>query len=93
MWVLSDSRAPSIRFNTESFDYESYYDGRGDRVRIEAEWVLIANLQADENFKVESGTVVAHSKDREEMYRLAADVGDFAVLYTGKLPQDMAILL
>jgi hypothetical protein len=45
--------------------------------------------------EVQSGKVICHSPDREEVYRKAVELRPkhFAVLYTGKMPQDSAIVL
>jgi hypothetical protein len=41
--------------------------------RYDGEWVLIEDPQTDEHLRVLSGKVTCHSKDREEVYRCAAD--------------------
>ena len=63
--------------------------------RFEAEWVLIEDPRTDEALEVQSGIVRWHSKDRDEVYRKAVDLRPrrFAVLYTGKMPKDTAIVL
>jgi hypothetical protein len=75
----------------------------GDRVmslaqiegQFEAEWVLIENPDTDATLAVRGGTVRWHSKDRDEVYRKAVELrpGRFAILYTGKMPKDTAIVL
>jgi hypothetical protein len=44
---------------------------------------------------VQSGKVLWHSKDREEVYRKAVELrpGRSAMLYTGKMPKDTAVVL
>ncbi len=59
------------------------------------EWVLVEDPQTNEALEVQRGTVRAHSKDRDEVYRTAVELRPkrFAVLYTGKMPKDTAIVL
>jgi hypothetical protein len=63
--------------------------------RFESEWVLIEAPQTDEALEVQGGTVRWHGKDREEVYRRAVEMRAkrFAIVYTGKMPQDTAIVL
>ena len=63
--------------------------------RFDSEWVLLENPQTDPNLQVQSGTVLWHSKDRDEVYSKAVELRPkhFAVLYTGKLPKNTAIVL
>ena len=50
---------------------------------------------ADPALQVQSGRVLAHSNDRDAVYREAVRLrpSRFAVLYTGTLPEDTAIVL
>ncbi|MGI8550103.1 MAG: hypothetical protein ACR2PL_04770 [Dehalococcoidia bacterium] len=63
--------------------------------RFESEWVLIGDPQTTNTLEIESGSVLWHSKDRDEMYRKAIALRPkrFAMLYTGRMPDDMAIVL
>ncbi len=63
--------------------------------RFDSEWVLIEDPSTDEALEVRSGTVRRHGKDREEVYRRAIEIRPkrFAVVYTGKMPRDTAIVL
>jgi hypothetical protein len=63
--------------------------------RFAAEWVLVENPVTDAALEVQSGKVCWHSKDRDEVYRKAIELRPrrFAVLYTGKMPKDTAIVL
>lgn len=63
--------------------------------KFDSEWVLIENPQTDEVLAVQSGTVRWHGKDREEVYRRVIEIRPkrFAIVYTGKMPQDTAIIL
>jgi hypothetical protein len=63
--------------------------------RFVAEWLLVEDPQTDEALEVRSGKVRFHSKDRDEVYRKAAELRPtrFAVLYTGLIPKDAAVVL
>jgi len=63
--------------------------------RFDSEWVLIEDPQADAVLNVQSGRVLMHSPDRDEVYRRAAALkpNRFAVLFTGAMPEDTAIVL
>ena len=63
--------------------------------RFDSEWVLVEAPQTDDALEVQSGKVCWHSKDREEVYRQAVVLRPkrFAILYTGKMPEDTAIIL
>jgi len=60
-----------------------------------SEWVLVEEPQTNAALEVQSGKVCWHSKDREEVYRKAIELRPkrFAILYTGKMPKDTAIVL
>ena len=60
-----------------------------------SEWVLVEDPVTDESLAVQSGTVLYHSKDRDEVYRKAVELRPkkFAMLYTGSIPKDTAIVL
>jgi hypothetical protein len=59
------------------------------------QWVLVDDPQMDSAQRVQGGTVLAHSKDRDEVYRQAVALRPkrFAVLFTGQIPQDAAVVL
>lgn len=63
--------------------------------QFESEWVLVEDPQTNEALEVKSGKVLWHSKDREEVYRKAVELRPkrFAMLYTGRMPKDTAIVL
>lgn len=63
--------------------------------QFESEWVLIEEPQTNEMLAVQSGKVLWHSKDRDEVYRKAVELHPkrFAMLYTGKIPRDTAVVL
>ena len=51
--------------------------------------------QTNDALEVLSGKVRCHSKDRDEVYRKAVELRPrrFAVLYTGQIPKDAAVVL
>jgi hypothetical protein len=63
--------------------------------RFDSEWVLVENSRTNEALEVLSGKVLHHCKDRDEVYRRAVALrpGRCAVLYTGEIPEDIAIVL
>jgi hypothetical protein len=63
--------------------------------QFESEWILVEDPQTDEALTVRRGKVRWHSKDRDEVYRKAVEqrLARFAVLYTGKIPQDAEVVL
>lgn len=63
--------------------------------RFAAEWILVEDPETDESLEVLSGKVRLHSKDRDEVYREAVKLRPkrFAVLYTGTIPENTAIVL
>ena len=63
--------------------------------RFIAEWLLVEYPQLNDALEVHSGVVRYHSKDRDEVYRKALELRpkQFAVLYTGEIPKDSAVVL
>jgi hypothetical protein len=63
--------------------------------RYKSEWVLVEDPETNEALEVLSGKVRFHSKDRDEVYRKAVELRPkrFAMLYTGTIPKDTAIVL
>jgi len=63
--------------------------------QFDAEWILVSNPETNETLEVQGGTVLWHSPDRDEVYQKAIELRPkrFAVLYTGELPEDAAIIL
>lgn len=63
--------------------------------RYDSEWILIADPEVDKHLNVVRGAVVAHSKDRDEVYQKAIDLRlkHSAFLYAGKVPDDLVIIL
>jgi len=62
--------------------------------QFEAEWILVGDPETNDALEVQCGEVLWHSKDRDEVYRKAVELRPkrFAMLYTGKMPQETAIL-
>ena len=65
------------------------------KAQFASEWVLVEVPQTNDALEVQSGKVRWHSKDREAVYRQAVALRPkrFAILYTGKMPEDTAIVL
>ncbi|MBN2578964.1 MAG: hypothetical protein JXB10_08230 [Pirellulales bacterium] len=63
--------------------------------RFQSEWVLLSDPQTDETLQVLGGTVLHHSKDRDEVYRrmVALRPQRSAVLYTGGMPEGTELVL
>ena len=63
--------------------------------QYDSEWVLIENPEIDENLNIKQGKVLWHSKDRDEVYRKARDIhpAHSAIIFTGKLPDNVAVIL
>jgi hypothetical protein len=63
--------------------------------QFDSEWILVSDPQTDESLEVKGGVVLWHSIDRNEVYQKAIELHPkrFAVLYTGVIPEDAAIIL
>jgi hypothetical protein len=63
--------------------------------QFEDEWILIQDPQTSDNLEVQGGKVLWHSKDRDEVYRKAMELRPrhSAILYTGKIPDGVVIIL
>lgn len=63
--------------------------------QFDSEWVLVEDPQTNEDLEVVSGKVLHHSKDRDEVYRKAVALRPkrSAVLYTGEIPEETAVVL
>ncbi len=58
------------------------------------EWILLLNPEISPATKVEGGEVVFHSKNRTEVHRRLSDFeGNKAIIFTGKIPEDVGVLL
>ncbi|MFZ4508089.1 MAG: hypothetical protein ACOYON_10390 [Fimbriimonas sp.] len=63
--------------------------------QFDSEWILLADPEVDEFGRVLGGKVVAHSKDRDEVYRkdIELKLKSSATFYTGKISSDTIIIL
>lgn len=59
------------------------------------EWVLVYVKEVDKNFNLKEGDVIAHSKNKEDIYKklLETKPESFSIEYTGKIPEDLAVVL
>lgn len=58
------------------------------------EWVLLLNPNISPETKIEGGDVIFHSKDRGEVHRKLSEFeGNKAIVFTGKIPEDVGVLL
>jgi len=59
------------------------------------EWILVECKQVDENFEIVEGEILYHSKDKDEVYRnlLESKPKNCAIEYTGKIPENLAVML
>ena len=62
---------------------------------FKSEWILVGEPEVDESMEVVRGKVLSHSKDRDEVYREAIRLRPkhSAIVYTGEMPPDTAIVL
>ena len=61
--------------------------------RYPKEWLLLSNVVADELTRPIKGKLVAHSRNRDDIYDRLRDVrGGFAIEYTGKIPKDLVVI-
>lgn len=67
-------------------DIEAQFDG---------EWILVADPETDESLHVLKGKVICHSRDRDEVYRylVAKRPANSAILFTGEMPENTAVVL
>ena len=63
--------------------------------RYQAEWVLVEDPEVTPQLEVIGGKVLYHSKDRDEVYKKAIELRPkhSAYLYTGRVAEDMVIML
>ena len=62
----------------------------------DSEWILVGDPETTDALEVVKGTVLHHSKDRDEVYRSAIALRPpkrYAVVFTGKMPANTAIVL
>lgn len=65
------------------------------RDRFRSEWVLLKDPEFTRSLEVKMGTVLWHSKDRDDVYRKARELRPkhSAILYTGTLPEEAVVVL
>ena len=64
------------------------------RSRYKDEWVLLLNPGISSETGIEGGEVVFHSKNREEVHKRLSDFkGNKAIVFTGKIPEEVGVLL
>ncbi len=63
--------------------------------RFASEWVLLEDPETTDSLEVTCGTVLWHSKDRDEVYRKARELQPrhSAIIYAGSLPEEMVVVL
>ncbi len=63
--------------------------------KFASEWILVGEPQTNESLEVIKGPVLHHSRKRDEVYRKAIELRfmRFAMLHTGWMPKDTAIIL
>ena len=63
--------------------------------RFDDQWILVGDPRTNDKLEVLEGTVIHHSKDRDEVYRRAVKLPSpkrYAVLFTGRMPANTAIV-
>ncbi len=65
------------------------------RAQFGGEWILLEDPRTNDALEVLSGKVLHHAKDRDEVYRhaVARRPKRSAILYTGEIPEDTAVVL
>ena len=63
--------------------------------QFKSEWILVEDPETDESLEVIKGRVVCHSANRDEVYRTAVERKPkrSAIVYTGEMPENSAIVL
>ena len=63
--------------------------------RFDGEWVLLEDPQVNQQMEILGGKVLAHSKDRDEVYQKAVELRPkhSAFLYLGTMPENTAIVV
>ena len=62
--------------------------------KYKGEWVLIEFKNLDEDLNVIEGKVVAHSPNKEEIYKKQLELKEknLAIEYVGELPKDLTVM-
>jgi hypothetical protein len=55
----------------------------------------LGDPETDESLEVSKGKLLCHSKDRDEVYRRAVGLRPkrYAIIYTGTMPENTAVVL
>lgn len=63
--------------------------------QFDAEWVLVGEPELDSACRLVRGKVLFHSKSRDEVDQKDAELrpGSAAILYTGQIPDNAAVVL
>ena len=64
--------------------------------RYAGEWLLVGQAETDEDLNVLRGEVLAHSPDRDEIYRKLLSEkrsGSLAIEFGGAPPEDLSVML
>jgi hypothetical protein len=63
--------------------------------KFQSEWVLLESPETNERLEIVRGNVLFHSKDRDEVYRQLIEMNPLssAVIYTGTIPKNTAVIL
>lgn len=65
------------------------------KTRFPNQWLLLENLEFDDASNVVAGTVIYHSPDRDEFDEkvITLSLTSSAVVFTGDIPRDVAVVL
>lgn len=63
--------------------------------KFKDEWILLDVKKVDENLNIEEDEVIAHSRDKDEIYKKLLELRpkSFSIEYTGKIPKNLAVVL
>ena len=64
--------------------------------QFDAEWVVLKDPITTDSLEVKGGVLVAHSKDRDEVYAKASEIPTprhTAFLYTGEIPEGTVFVI
>lgn len=63
--------------------------------RYNGEWLLIAYTSVDDNLQIIKGEVLAHSQNKEDIYKTLEAVKEqpLAIEYVGQVPENLAFIL
>ena len=63
--------------------------------KYKKQWILLDAVKVDRNLNTVEGKIIAHSTDKEEIYKilLSKKPKKFSIEYTGKIPDDLAVVM